>query len=220
MTTSQEQYITDPAQLQALDCARQPDDSIPPDGSVKIKETRTPHTMPPLRLTLLQPLADPVMFLACRNPSPETTNRSDGRKVINHEYLDISALDKAWRDALSRAPPASHITFDLRLPRPPAGDSEAPVQTIYWDTEIPPSGQDFGISTGSVMRLVATIAIVARMRVQGDLHLKISHDEANRMSMRAISLLRTWLEGIAKAKDTVATRTVDIGKVDVETGGC
>ncbi|KAH6849676.1 hypothetical protein B0I37DRAFT_369558 [Chaetomium sp. MPI-CAGE-AT-0009] len=131
MATSQEQYITDPAQLQ-------PELT---DGTVKSKETATRHTVPPRRLALLQPLADPAMFAACRNPASKTIHRPDSRvgEVVSHEYLDISALDKAWRHALSKAPPTSHVTFDLRLPKP-VGDGEA-VQPICWDTAMPQSGQ-------------------------------------------------------------------------------
>jgi hypothetical protein len=215
MATSQEQYITDPAQLREFNLFEQPSNSSLPDGTVNTKETATQHSMPPLRLALLQPLACPVMFAACRNPAQESTHRSDDRKAIDHEYLDISALDKAWRHALSKAPPVSQITFDLRLPKP-VGDGEAPVQTIYWDTAMPPNGQHFGVSPRSVMRLVATIATVARMRVEGDVHFKLSYDEAEDISTRAISLLSTRLEAIAKAKNNVSAGTLGIGKVDVE----
>ncbi|KAL2020050.1 hypothetical protein VTK56DRAFT_8953 [Thermocarpiscus australiensis] len=60
------------------------------------------------------------MFAACRNPASKTIRLPNGRvsDVIGHEYLDVSALDKAWRHALAKVPPTSHIIFDLSLPRP------------------------------------------------------------------------------------------------------
>lgn len=82
---------------------------------------------------------------------------------------------------------------------------------------MPLRGQDFGISPRSAMRLGATIATGARMRVQGDVHFKLSYDEAEDVPVRAISLLGTRLMGVSEAEDTVAIRTVDVGKVDVET---
>ncbi|KAK3297274.1 uncharacterized protein B0H64DRAFT_121808 [Chaetomium fimeti] len=184
MATSQEQYITDPAQLQESDLARNLADSSLADDTVESKETTTRHIAPPRRLALLQPLADPAMLAACRNPASQTTHRPDRGvgELIRHEYLDISALDKAWRHALSKAPPASHVTFDLRLPKP-VGNGEA-AQAIYWETAMPPSGQGFGISTRNVMRLMATIAIVARMRVQGDVRFSVSYGTVRRRACR------------------------------------
>ncbi|KAK4235850.1 hypothetical protein C8A03DRAFT_46071 [Achaetomium macrosporum] len=198
MAPSQERYITDPAQLQELDLAGKLSDLNLADDPVNSEETTTRHAAPRLRLALLQPLADPAMFAACRNPAPKTIQRPDGRvrEVIGHEYLDISALDKAWRHALTKAPPASHITFDLRLPKS-VGDTEA-VQQIYWDTAMPMDGQHFGISARNVMRLVAAIAIVARVRVQGEVHFGLSYDKAEGVSTRAMDSLSKQLEVLAR----------------------
>jgi hypothetical protein len=101
------------------------------------------------------------MLAACRNHA--------SKRTVGHEYLDISALDMAWRNALVKVTPASHITFDLSLPKPVDVDSEAR-HKIYWDTATPLTGQHMVILARNVMRLVASVATVTRMRVQGDVH--------------------------------------------------
>ena len=187
MAGPQERCITDPAQLHESDLAASPDNA---------GET-TQQATPRLRLVLLQPLADPAMFAVCRDPT-----------VIGHEtlYLDISALDKAWRHALANVPPTPHITFDLSLPNP-VDDSQAPLK-IYWDTATPPTKQHMAIVTRNVMRLVASLATVTRMRVQGEVHFGLVYDEVEGVSTRAMDLLSGQLKGIAKAKGTLQPATV------------
>ncbi|KAL2129898.1 hypothetical protein VTI74DRAFT_7157 [Chaetomium olivicolor] len=206
MAAPQERYITDPAQLQEFLA----------DNRYNSGET-TQHAAPRLRLALLQPLVDPAMFAACRNLASKTIRHSNGRlgDVISLEYLDISALDKAWRHALATLPPTSHITFDLSLPKP-VDDSEAP-KKIYWDTVTPPTGQHVAILARNVMRLVASIATATRMRVQGEVHFGLSYDEAEGVSTRGMDRLSKQLKNIVKAKGTLQTGTVDIVKKDAYT---
>ena len=208
MASPQELYITDPAQLQESDLAvklSNLDLADSPDNAGEPTQQATRR----LRLVLLQPLADVAMFAACRNPASKTTRLANGRvsDVIGHEYLDISALDKAWRHALANVPPTPHITFDLNLPQP-VDDSEAPPK-IYWDTATPPTKQHMAIVTRNVMRLVASLATVTRMRVQGEVHFELSYDEAEGVSARGMDRLSKQLEDIAKAKGTLQTGTVE-----------
>lgn len=141
MATPQELYITDPAQLQESVLAVKLSDFQNLADNPRNSEETTQHAAPRLRLALCQPLVDPAMFAACRNPAQVSD-------TIGHEYLDVSALDKAWRHALAKVPPISHITFDLSLPKP-VGNSEAP-QKIYWDTAAPPTGQHVAILARNV----------------------------------------------------------------------
>jgi hypothetical protein len=217
MATPQEQHITDPAQLQESDLAVQLSDLNLADDPYKSGET-TQQAAPPLRLALLQPLVDPAMFAACRNPASKTIRHRDGRvsDVIGPEYLDISALDKAWRHALAKVSPTSHVTFDLSLPKPVDGGG-AP-QKIYWDTATPPTGQHVVILARNVMRLVASIATVTRMRVQGEVHFGLSYDEAEGVSTSGMDLLSKQLKDIAKAAGAVQTGTIQTNN-DAGTSG-
>lgn len=218
MASSQEQCITDPAQLQALGLAIELSNSSLDHHTATPKETTTRQTMPPLRLALLQPLADPAIFAACCSPAPpKPLRRGLVRKVVNHGYLDIDVLSKAWRYALVEAPPASNLTFDLRLPETVSG-GEVPAQTINWSAGMPPRRQEFCLSPRSVARLVVAIATVARMRVPGDVHFKLSYPEANYMGIGAMDLLASQLKGLERAKDTAPASTVDIGEVEADTG--
>ena len=201
MASPQERCITDPAQLQESDLAVKLSD-LDLAGETTQQATRR------LRLVLLQPLADPAMFAACRNPAPNTTPLVNGRvsDVVGHECLDISALDKAWRHALANVPPTPHITFDLSLPKP-VDDSQAPPK-IYWDTATPPTGQHVAILARNVMRLVASLATVTRVRVQVEVHFGLGYDEVEGVSARGMERLRKQLNDIAKAKGTLQPDTV------------
>jgi hypothetical protein len=146
------------------------------------------------------------MFAACRNPASETIRSTSGgiSDVPDHEYLDILALDKEWRHAYAKVPPASHITFDLSLPKP-ADDDPAP-RRIYWDTATLPTGQKvFIVLARNVMRLVASLATATRMRVQGEVHFELSYDDAEGVSTTGMERLKKQLGGIAEAKGTFQT---------------
>lgn len=203
MATPKERYITDPTQLQESDLAVELSDLCLAQNPHDSDET-TQLAVPQLRLALLQPLADPAMFAACRNPASKIRRSPDGwaSHTIGPEFLDISALDKAWRQALARAPPASHITFDLSLPKP-VDDSEAP-RKIHWDTTTPLTEQDAAVLSRDVARLVAAIATVTRMRAQGDVHFGLSYDEADGVSTRGMGLLSKQLSDIAKARGNIS----------------
>ncbi len=196
MATPQERCITDPAQLQEFDLAIKLSNLNMGDGPPNPWET-TQQATPRLRLSLFRPLADPAIFAACRNP------RAIGYGN-RREYLDITALDKAWRRALANVPPTPHITFDLSLPRPVDGSQTSP--RIYWDTpRTSPSEQHVLISSRCVLRLVASIATLTRIRVQGEVQFGLSYNGAEGVLAGVVSIveeLREPLRELAKAKRT------------------
>lgn len=194
MATAQERYITDPAQLQDLYSDAIPSGQTAADDTV-YSEKMAQHAMPRLRLALLHPLANPAMLAACRTPS------NAARKFDSHEYLDISALDKAWRHAMVKAPPASHITFDLSLPKSvdDGDDGDAPPR-VYWDTALPRDGHHFGVSARNVMRLAVCIATLTRVRAEGDVLFALSYDEKDKTTHRVLDTLTRQLGNIEKAQ--------------------
>ncbi|KAK3307581.1 uncharacterized protein B0T15DRAFT_530613 [Chaetomium strumarium] len=211
MSTLEERHITHPAQLQEPDVARQPPD-LNNSGCMPLRRrfvalrltlvaqqlsgfnladapgsqtATTTQYGPPLRLALLQPLADPAMFAACRR--------------MSDKILDISALDRAWRRATSRAPPPLRITFDLRLPEPLVDGHPFRWAHRGWSGGKEP----YSIMESEVKRLVLSIAIVVRARVKkGELRLALIYDGDEEVadctaSPGAMKTLSSLLEGIA-----------------------
>ncbi|KAL2180650.1 uncharacterized protein P884DRAFT_267386 [Thermothelomyces heterothallicus CBS 202.75] len=216
MATSQERYIAHPARLQEPDIAGQLSGLRLADGAAASEDATTRRAAPPrLRLALLQPLADPAVLAACRMPAPGAANLDDedtgvvspAIAGVGHEYLDITPLDEAWRTALAKAPPASQITFDLRLPRAVGSDgdgdgSEEAHSGIYWETTVARRGAQFALPVRNVTRLVTTIAIVARIRAQGgggDVRFGLSYDVTDGLPSKLVETLRARLTGIESA---------------------
>ncbi|KAH8892985.1 hypothetical protein GQ53DRAFT_122025 [Thozetella sp. PMI_491] len=155
-----------------------------------------------VNIALLQPLATPSMLQACRSPSLPTAQSASGSR------LDISALSKAWRQALSKVAPLPWIKFDLALPRSYIDDqrdnrtgSESKggesSQSIYWDSDTRQRGQDQLIPTRDVMVMIATIATAMRMRASGEVRFEVVYDEAEGVSPRAMKQLKSQLQAIA-----------------------
>ncbi|KAL2170766.1 hypothetical protein VTG60DRAFT_4421 [Thermothelomyces hinnuleus] len=237
MATSQERYIAHPAQLQEPDIAGQLSDLHLADGAAASEDATTRRAAPPrLRLALLQPLADPAVLAACRKPAPDAANLDDEDTGVvsppivgvGHEYLDITPLDEAWRKALVKAPPASHITFDLRLPRAVGGGGDGDNHNdndedcseahpgIYWETTVPRRGEQFALPVRNVTRLVTTIAIVARMRAQGgggDARFGLSYDVTDGLPSKLVETLRARLIGIESATN-IRPRAGTVGGPD------
>jgi hypothetical protein len=94
-----------------------------------------------VRVRLLQPLADPDLFSA-----------SDD---AGDDYLSITALGLAWRQAFLRVDPISSITFDLTSP---------PIHLSQY------------ISVQQVSTLLRTIAIATRLRGGEKLHFDVVWD--------------------------------------------
>ena len=217
MATSEERYITDPAQLEDPDLAVKLSD-LDLAGNPQYSGESTQYGAQRLRLALLQPLVNPAMFAACRVPEPKTVRIPNHsiNDAASHEYLDISALDKAWRKALVKLPPASHVTFDLSLPKP-VDDSDPP-RKIFWETAMPRTGNYAAISARTVMRLVASIATVTRMRAQGDVHFELIYNETEGVSPAGMGMLAEQLRLLAKAKGTAQTGTVKVARTDADPG--
>ncbi|KAI0124311.1 hypothetical protein BJ170DRAFT_638853 [Xylariales sp. AK1849] len=210
MAAEEERIITSPSQLQEADL------SI---GLSKLSiETGEPESQSQsptrqVRLALLQPLATPAMLVACRNPSSTVVRFPDGRAsdATGHEYLDISALRKAWVQAVGKVLPVSLITFDLSLPQPDGsvegeGEGEGVAEgkgkrfrNVYWDTSTPSHGQHLAVLAPDVMRLAVSIATTTRMRVQGDLRFELVYNEKDGVSTRAMALLKKQLLAIAES---------------------
>lgn len=210
MATEEAQRITDPSQIQESDLSIKLSNfaiETPEPGS------GSPSQQARVRLDLLQPLATPTMLAACRNPASRVVPFPDGRTsdAVGHEYLDISALSRAWRAALVQVPPVSRLTFNLSLPKPDnggkgegEGEDGNGFQKIYWDTATPARGQHLAVLARDVMQMVNTIATTMRMRGQGDVRFEVVYDEDEDedegVSVKAMELLKKQLLAITETE--------------------
>ncbi|GIJ99566.1 hypothetical protein Aspvir_001700 [Aspergillus viridinutans] len=142
-----------------------------------------------VKLVLLQPLANPDMLAACRNPGSRVTRRSTGLSggSSTREFLDIRPLSKAWRQATMKVPPFSHLIFDLTLPKANEGRNDS-FQKVYWDIGMP-QGDTLSVQAGDVMNLVVTIATETRVRAKGNVRFEVVYDEAEGVAPRALTRL-------------------------------
>jgi len=145
---------------------------------------------------LLQPLANANMLAACRDADSRLVRKSDGTicATSNHEYLNIRPLSKAWRRAVTKVQPISHITFDLTLPKADGGEKSTNdgFQEVYWDTAMPQEG-GIAVHTQDVMTLAITLATGTRMRAQGPLRFGVTYNETEGVTLRAMTLLKKQL---------------------------
>ncbi|KAI1325166.1 hypothetical protein F5Y16DRAFT_275892 [Xylariaceae sp. FL0255] len=175
-----------------------------------------------LRLALLQPLAQPRMLEACRDPSSRILHTHPSRRTNEtpvSENLDLTALDKAWRRAISELSPTAAIVFDLSLPKPEAKretEAEPKVETvteeshqendfqrIYWTVSAPGGNDAITVELRQVMRIAVTIASTTRVRVPRgeEVQFDVVFNEEDRPSVRGVELLKKQLEVIAQSPD-------------------
>jgi hypothetical protein len=139
------------------------------------------------RLVLLQPLANPDILQACRNPHVRAPRSS--RRL--HEFLDIRPLSKAWRHATIKVPPFSHLIFDLTLPKQHERHND-PFHKVYWDVAMP-RGDGLGVHVQDVMNLVIIIATETRIRAKGNVCFELVYDETDRVARGAVACLNRQL---------------------------
>ncbi|CAL5868548.1 uncharacterized protein PFLUO_LOCUS2775 [Penicillium psychrofluorescens] len=219
MATEEAQRITDPGQILESDLSvglfNQAIETPEPGSSSQ------PH-MRQARLHLLQPLATPAMLAACRNQGSHVLLSLSGpsNEPVGHDYLDISALSKAWRQALSKVPPISRLTFNLSLPKPDSGEGEGErevaFEKVYWETTAPESGKHLAVLARDVMTMVITMATATRMRVQGDVRFEVLYDEVEGASPRGMKLLKKQLLAISGARGRTAALENSGGVDDFE----
>ncbi|KAF4153595.1 hypothetical protein CNMCM8927_005622 [Aspergillus lentulus] len=142
-----------------------------------------------VKLVLLQPLANPDMLAACRNPNSRVTRRSTGSVdgTATCEFLDIRPLSKAWRQATMKVPPFSHLIFDLTLPKANEGRNVS-FRKVYWDIGMP-QGDTLTVEARDVMNLAVTIATETRIRAKGNVCFEIVYDEAEGVAPRVLTRL-------------------------------
>jgi hypothetical protein len=128
-------------------------------------------------LAIMQPLKDPNMLAACRNPASKVLRRADGSVCgpSDSEFLNIEPLGMAWRQALLKVPAFSQITFDLSLPK--EGENTAGQQKVYWQGTGRSEGE-LGINTQEVFNLVILLATTTRMRTKSDLKFEVTWGES------------------------------------------
>ncbi|KAI1270045.1 hypothetical protein F5Y18DRAFT_366925 [Xylariaceae sp. FL1019] len=175
-----------------------------------------------LRLALLQPLAQPEVLHACRNPSSRFGKTCpSGRPFRKSEVLDLTALDKAWRRAVSQSSPASVIVFDLSLPKLEEATHESGTaakeeivaegestpqdrfKKVYWTVSQPDNDDAVGVELRDVMRTAVTIASTTRMRApQGqDVRFDVVINEEDKPPRRGGDRLKQQLTAIAQSSD-------------------
>ena len=150
------------------------------------------------KLVLLQPLANADTLEVCREPDSRLVHKPNGSVcgTSNHEYLDIRPLSKAWRQALTKVPPISQLTFDLALPKEDE-KSKGSFQNVYWDTAMPQE-VSLGVHARDVMTLVITIATEIRMRADGDVRFEVAYDDTEGVSLKAMTLLKKQLFALSE----------------------
>ncbi|KAI0158146.1 hypothetical protein GGR57DRAFT_500263 [Xylariaceae sp. FL1272] len=178
MASQQSWTISDPSQL--------PNTTI--EATRSEPQSQSQSQTGQLRLVLLQPLANPSMLAACRNPSSRILRFPDGSASngIGDENLDLT----------QNPADASPSGRD-------AEEGGTKFQQIYWNTSTPLNGRHVTISAGDVMRLAVTIATVTRIKIKGHVDFGVSFDNENGPSGKAMRLLRSQLQAIANT--TVAT---------------
>ncbi|KAF4211778.1 hypothetical protein CNMCM8980_008686 [Aspergillus fumigatiaffinis] len=151
-----------------------------------------------VKLVLLQPLANPDMLAACRNPDSRVTRRSTGNSgdTSTSEFLDIRPLSKAWRQATMNVPPFSHLIFDLTLPKANEARNDS-FRKVYWDIGMP-QGDTLSVETRDVMNLVVTIATETRIRAKGNVCFEIVYDEDEGAAPRVLTRLDKQLLALQK----------------------
>jgi hypothetical protein len=132
------------------------------------------------------------MLTACRPPNP----------CSKYEFLNIQTLSLAWRQAITKIPPISHIIFDLSLPKPPPPSSpssgeEAEFQKIYSDAALPAGGGPT-VLFRDVMMMVVTIATGTRMRAEGKVRFEVVFDENEGVIPAGVKLLEKQLSALEK----------------------
>lgn len=184
------QVVTDPAALALED--------LTSDMSSTNLNNNDSAPPPKLVLSLLQPLANPEMLALCRNPASRFITMSDGRKsaTTNSECLNLAPLNRAWRQAISKAPPRAEVVFDIRLPV--VSDPDA--QKVYWIVALPRGG-GLGIEVQHVMTMALTIATGLRMRVKGECRFGVVYeDEGKRFGEGSMLRFERELINLAESK--------------------
>lgn len=151
-------------------------------------------------LVLLQPLAQHEMLSKCRNPDSRIVWATDGTRcgVRNHEFLDIQALGKAWRQVWSKTTVPDHLVFDLRMPV--NTEEKADFQSIYWDTGLPMMEGGLAVRTPDVTVLVITLATASRMRSDRPIKFDIIYTEEEGVASNHMADLRAQLTALSAYK--------------------
>lgn len=189
--------IADPSLLQQSDIViRLSSLSLGTSEPSSESSSQTQH----VKLVLLQPLANADMLEACRDPDSRLVCKPNGFVcgVANHEYLDIQPLSKAWRQALTKVPPISQLTFDLALPKKDE-TSKGSFQRVYWGTAMPQE-ESLGVHARDVRILAITIATVMRMRADGDVRFEVTYDETEGVLPGEMAYLKKQLLALAETK--------------------
>lgn len=155
---------------------------------------------PQVKLVLLQPLANAEMLESCHDSSLNQGLKSDGSvyTMPKYEGLDIRPLSKAWRGALMKVPPITHLTFDLSLPKE-VENTKGSFRKVHWDTDMPRDG-GVAVNAQRVMTLVITIATEIRMRAAGDVRFEVTYGENDGASLKAMTLLKKQLLALTEYK--------------------
>jgi hypothetical protein len=143
------------------------------------------------KLALLRPLGHDNMHPACRNLDSATDEYC--------ELLNLQPLDLFWRRTFAKAPPVSHMTFDLSLPVVFKWvGNETKMQQVLWSTD-GLGTWDLAVKIQDVMTIVLTLATSMRMRVKGDLKFEATYfDEGPAPS--AMALLQKQLSALATSE--------------------
>lgn len=167
------------------------------DNSDKIK----------LSISLLQPLTDPSVLAASRNPTSKYCRDEAGNRLpcmTNNEYLDLTSLGKLWRAEWTKISPTSvgEVCFDLALPRLRSGNNSerAPRVLVHWETGMSSEG-GLAVITQDVINLVVLLATVLRMRggSKEEIRFSLREDEEERMMASTSTRLKATLERLSRS---------------------
>jgi hypothetical protein len=176
---------------------------------------------PHISICLFQPLSDPSILSQCRDPSKRPDMTEHGRLIrfksgktyrqSAHEFLDLTALGKAWREIWKKLPLDSleKITFDLNLPLIPV-DPEVEKKYPQMDKDRweefwrDPEGITVGINSHDAARLAILLATEAKMRKPKDKVLTFDkfYEPSGTETRGAFSNLASYLEKLSSFGNT------------------
>lgn len=134
-----------------------------------------------ITLRLLHALEDETLLVQSRNPGSKFMRDSDGLRYdspIENEYFNLTAVGKAWRQAMLSMPLnlVERVTFDQTLPQ--TLHINGKTLSLHWETTLTDAG--VAVLTMEVSSLIVGMATVLRMRRSGGVTFNVVYDDIER----------------------------------------
>ncbi|KAK4892148.1 hypothetical protein LTR27_009332 [Elasticomyces elasticus] len=152
-----------------------------------------------IKLQLFHALMDEILLAESRNPESKFMRDENGPRYdwpSENEYLDLTAVGKAWREAMLSVPTnlVGHVTFDQTLPQTLHIDGKE--VSLHWETTL--TGVGVAVLTMDVSSLVIGMVTVLRMRRGGGVTFDAVYDDGERPGDRHVQRLDEILRKLSK----------------------